>query len=410
MMNKSKDGWYDPLAALFQGMEEPMPLARFAAIEAVLHLLALNAPATDPAKAYLLFTQYQLIGITACTDMEHTLQQARHTLGYYRSQKYWQDDLRAYQAPKYDAVRAFSFEKSEKGHSFSKTEGEYPYPYEQRQREWGRFWPERLEEAKPPSYAGAGTYRYPYLNLGTGETETVTARFDSDCVVPVPPRVPEKGRREPISITLDELLNAAKEMAGMHPGDPCYAILSTNVLKQIKGASVSTCTELTILEVINIVGMVGAGKSTLIKVLAFWCHKNGYRMTVVVDTVAEVMNLQKYLSAFGVAASPLIGRSERLKYINQVAQPYETCLPAGFSQYLTPLCLVDGMDEQRSEAVAFGKEPCYSLKKGNKNHLCPYFHQCMGTRMLRECAEDCSGLYAAEQQTQRGESGRAEIR
>ena len=89
-------------------------------------------------------------------------------------------------------------------------------------------------------------------------------------------------------------------------------------------------------------------------------------MTIVVDTVAEVMNLQKYLSAFGVTASPLIGRSERLKYINQVAQPYETCLSADFSQYLTPLCLVDGMDAQHSEAVAFGKEPCYTLKKGNK--------------------------------------------
>ena len=83
MMNKSRDGWYAPLAARFQGMEEPMPLARFAAIEAILHLLALNAPATDPAKAYLLFTQYQLIGTTACTAMEHTLQQGRHTLGYY---------------------------------------------------------------------------------------------------------------------------------------------------------------------------------------------------------------------------------------------------------------------------------------------------------------------------------------
>ena len=59
MMNKSRDGWYAPLAARFQGMEEPMPLARFAAIEAILHLLALNAPATDPAKAYLLFTQYR---------------------------------------------------------------------------------------------------------------------------------------------------------------------------------------------------------------------------------------------------------------------------------------------------------------------------------------------------------------
>ena len=81
MVNKAKDGWYAPLAAQFQGMDEPMPLARFAAIEAVLHLLALNAPAADPVKAYLLFAQYQLIGTTACTAMEHTLQQARHTLG-----------------------------------------------------------------------------------------------------------------------------------------------------------------------------------------------------------------------------------------------------------------------------------------------------------------------------------------
>ena len=78
MVNKAKDGWYAPLAAQFQGMDEPMPLARFAAIEAVLHLLALNAPAADPVKAYLLFAQYQLIGTTACTNMEHTLQQARH--------------------------------------------------------------------------------------------------------------------------------------------------------------------------------------------------------------------------------------------------------------------------------------------------------------------------------------------
>lgn len=208
-MNKTKDGWYTPLGAQFQGIDEPMPLARFAAIEAVLHLLALNAPATDPAKAYLLFTQYQLIDTTACTTMEHTLQQARHTLGYYRSQKYWQDDLRAYQAPKYDAVRAFSFEQSGESRSFSKAEGEYPYPYEQRQREWERFWTERLEEAKPTSYAGAGTYRYPYLNLETGETETVSVRFDSDCTAPVPPGIPEKGRREPISVTLDELLNTA---------------------------------------------------------------------------------------------------------------------------------------------------------------------------------------------------------
>lgn len=384
-MKDNKNVWYAPLSAQFQVIEEAMPLSRFAAIEAVLHLLTINAPDADPTKAYLLFTQYQLIGTKECTTMEHTLQQARHTLGYYRSQKYWQDDLRDYREPRYNAVRAFSFEELDGTVSFSKTKGAYPYPYEERQKEWAHFWPECFEDSRTPPYAGAGTYRYVYPNLESGEVEAVQVKFDNDYAPSVQLTTPEKGYRAPISISLDELLNAAKEMAEICPGDPCHMILKTNILKQIIGNSVKSCTELTLREVVNIVGMVGAGKSTLIKVLAFWCHQNGYRIAIVVDTVAEVLNLQKYLSALGITASPLIGRNERLKYINQVAQSNETCLSEDFSQYLTPACLIDGMDAQHSAAIAFGKEPCYSLKKGSKNHLCPYFNQCLGTKMLREC-------------------------
>ena len=384
-MKNNKNVWYAPLLAQFQAIEDAMPLSRFAAIEAVLHLLTLTAPDVDPTKAYLLFTQYQLIGTKECTAMEHTLQQARHMLGYYRSQKYWQDDLRDYRAPRYNAVRAFSFQEIDGTVSFSKTEGTYPYPYAERQKEWGRFWPECFEDSRALSYAEAETYRYVYPNLENGEVETIQVKFDNNYVPSVQPTTPEKGYRPPIVISSDELLNAAKEMAKICPEDPCHMILKTNILKQIVGSSVQSCTELTLQEVVNIVGMVGAGKSTLIKVLAFWCHQNGYRIAIVVDTVAEVLNLQKYLSVFGVTVSPLIGRNERLKYINQVTQPNETCLPAGFSQYLTPVCLIDGMDTQHSAAISFGKEPCYSLKKGNKNHLCPYFDQCLGTKMLREC-------------------------
>ncbi len=385
MKTKNKTIWYAPLAAQYQAIDEVMPIARFAAIEAVLHLLTLNAPDADPAKAYLLFTHYQLIGTAECTDMEHTLQRARYTLGYYRSQKYWQDDLRDYQDPKYDAVRAFSFEELDGSSSFTKAVGNYPYPYEEREKEWAQFWPEHLENTNSLSYAGAGTYKYAYQNQENGEVETVQVKFDNDCIAPIPPTVMEKGCRSPISISLGELLNAAAEMAEICPGDPCHTILQNNVLKKIDGTSVNKCTELTIHEVINVVGMVGAGKSTLIKVLAFWCHKNGYRVAIVVDTVAEVLNLQKYLSARDVSASPLIGRSERLKYINQVTQPHETCLYPGFSQYLTPVCLIDGMDSHHSASIVFGKEPCYSLKNGSKKYLCPYFDKCLGTKMLREC-------------------------
>ena len=384
MKNNDRNTWYAPLSAQFQLIEEAMPLSRFAAIEAVLYLLSLTAPDADPTKAYLLFTQYQLIGTTQCSNIEHTLQQARFKLGYYRSQKYWQDDLREYRKKRYDAVRAFSIQQVDEKRSFSKAIGPYPYPYEERAKEWVRFWPERVEDLKAPTYAESGTYRYMY-SLESGDSETVRVKLNCAGVDTAWSMPVEKNCRPPITISIKELLSTAEKMAEICPGDPCFTILKTNILKEVNGSTVQPCSELTIREVVNMVGMVGAGKSTLIKVLSFWFHQHGLRMAVVVDTVAETLSLQKYLSSLGVAASPLIGRSERMKYINQVSQPDEICLSASYSQYLTPACLIDGMDEQHDAAIVFGKEPCYSLKKGNQHYLCPYFEQCSGTKMLRDC-------------------------
>ena len=384
MKNNDRNTWYAPLSAQFQLIEEAMPLSRFAAIEAVLYLLSLTAPDADPTKAYLLFTQYQLIGTTQCSDIEHTLQQARFKLGYYRSQKYWQDDLREYRKKRYDAVRAFSIQQVDEKRSFSKAIGPYPYPYEERAKEWVRFWPERVEDLKAPTYAESGTYRYMY-SFESGDSETVRVKLNCAGVDTASSMPVEKNCRPPITISIKELLSTAEKMAEICPGDPCFTILKTNILKEVNGSTVQPCSELTIREVVNMVGMVGAGKSTLIKVLSFWFHQHGLRMAVVVDTVAETLSLQKYLSSLGVAASPLIGRSERMKYINQVSQPDEICLSASYSQYLTPACLIDGMDEQHDAAIVFGKEPCYSLKKGNQHYLCPYFEQCSGTKMLRDC-------------------------
>lgn len=384
MKNNDRNTWYAPLSAQFQLIEEAMPLSRFAAIEAVLYLLSLTAPDADPTKAYLLFTQYQLIGTTQCSNIEHTLQQARFKLGYYRSQKYWQDDLREYRKKRYDAVRAFSIQQVDEKRSFSKAIGPYPYPYEERAKEWVLFWPERVEDLKAPTYAESGTYRYMY-SFESGDSETVRVKLNCAGVDTAWSMPVEKNCRPPITISIKELLSTAEKMAEICPGDPCFTILKTNILKEVNGSTVQPCSELTIREVVNMVGMVGAGKSTLIKVLSFWFHQHGLRMAVVVDTVAETLSLQKYLSSLGVAASPLIGRSERMKYINQVSQPDEICLSASYSQYLTPACLIDGMDEQHDAAIVFGKEPCYSLKKGNQHYLCPYFEQCSGTKMLRDC-------------------------
>lgn len=386
-MSKSNQHiWYEPLSPQFQGIEDAMPLYGFAAIEAVLYLLNMTEPGADPAKAYLLFTQYQLIGTTECSTVEHILQQARFGLGYYRSQKHWQDDLREYQKQKYDAFRAFSVQEVDNKRTFSKVTDPYPYPYEEREKEWALFWPEHTESTRSPSYAKSGTYHYLYTDPESGESESVYIKLNEPKTGTADVSPAEKSNRKSITISIEALLETAEKMAEICPGDPCYTILKSNILKKIDGVAVHRCSELEIHEVVNIVGMVGSGKSTLIKVLAFWCHQNNVRMTVVVDTVADVLSLQKYLTSFGIFASPLVGRGERMKYINQVSQPNEFCLPKEYSQYLTPACLIDGMDDQHGTSIVFGKEPCYSLKKGDKNYLlCPYFEQCLGTRMLRDC-------------------------
>lgn len=115
--------------------------------------------------------------------------------------------------------------------------------------------------------------------------------------------------------------------------------------------------------------------------------QNGKRIVIVLDTVAEVFNLWMYLNKLSVNCSPLVGRSERLKYINQIAEPNKTCLPSSLSQYLTNACLVDGMNDGDEASLAYGKEPCFSLKEPGKSKafLCPYFNICHGAKMLRDC-------------------------
>ena len=385
MQKQNNLSWYQPMEAQYLTIADAMPLSKFARIEAVLYLLSQMELSADPDKAYLLFTEYHLIGITQGTEMDFILQRARRFLGFYRSQKLWQDDLNAYCEERYQAFRAFSIDSGKEKTTFSRSETACPYPFEMRKKEWERFWTTPPEPAPAMEYASDGRYHYTRLDQTTGESETVCVELKESVDSPSLPMPAEKPCRAPIRVSLEQLLEAAKQMSERLPGDPCYTILKSNLLREVSGSVVQESRCLTLREVINMVGMVGSGKSTLIKVLSFWCHQNGYRIAVVTDTVAEVFNLQHYLSSLDVSCSPLVGRNERLKYINQLAQPHESCLASAFSSYLTSSCLMDGMDRHAKEAITFGKEPCYRLKKGKKWYLCPWFDRCKGTKMLRDC-------------------------
>lgn len=203
--------------------------------------------------------------------------------------------------------------------------------------------------------------------------------------MPVSP-TPKKIRKK-ISVSTDELLASAAEMAEKKPDDYCYSILKSNTLKAVTEGNVKSANRLEIDKITNLVGMVGSGKSTLMKVLSYHLAKADKKVVLVLDTVSSVLEMCSYLSQFGVSVSPVIGRSGREKYIDQVAKAHEKYLQNEYSKYLTAPCIIDGMAKNKSDkssAPMFGNEPCRSLMKNKKHYNCPYMDICPAVRMYRD--------------------------
>lgn len=388
-MKNEKIEWYKNLNPYFP-KEGNLTLKEFASIEAVLHLLLQQDENADVEKAYLLFAQYQTIGMVSATNNDQQLQYARRSLGYFRAREFGLDQLRKYKASDYDKARAFNFVVLDNKVVVRKKEEGYPYSYNNRLVEWERFWTEWGDKKEDLPIADEGRYVYyamPKNDDGTDGKITVDIsasqdNFETDEIVSI-----YEPQRESICIELEELLDCAKEMKAVNSKDYCFDILKSNIIKKVNGKEVLPADCLTINQVQNIVGMVGAGKSTLIKVLAFWANKNNKKMVIVLDTVSEVMHLWEYLDGLSVNCAPLVGRKERLKYINQLATPGKTCLSEKASQYLTTACLIDGMNDSEDASLTYGAEPCYSLNQNQKLHICPHFDFCLGARMMRECHE-----------------------
>ena len=290
-----KHEWYKPLEPHF--CKEHMPLDRFAKTEAVLHLLSISDPDADPQKAYLLFARYYVIGTDQCTAIESQLERARSSLKYYRSKKYWQDDLRRYCHSDYNALRAFAIDASQDQWGFKRNQETYPYRYEERLSEWEILWNQPPSERENFPMAEKGSYFYsaPSKIAENEVRDRISVTFQRTDTPQIPLRVLEKGARESIHVPIKELLDCAKEMKNRGLGDYYWDILSQNRLLAVENDKTVRTDALHIHHVTNLVGMVGSGKSTLMKILAFWANRHQRRIVIVVDTVAETFQLWRFL-------------------------------------------------------------------------------------------------------------------
>ncbi|MEU6559114.1 hypothetical protein [Nocardia nova] len=179
----------------------------------------------------------------------------------------------------------------------------------------------------------------------------------------------------PIDVTWEQLRQAAQAMDAAEPDERDRNWLARLdrvrlLTRNTELGKFAPSETLRIDRLLNLVGMVGAGKSTLRDILAYWVTKKlGRRVTIVVGDVAEVLAVTQRFSGLGIEAAPVLGHSTRDRNIerlhrrlasggadNMLAHDHP-----GFA-YLSSACPTDALrGVQARKALRIGEAPCYNL-------------------------------------------------
>src|SRR5947199_7002942 len=118
---------------------------------------------------------------------------------------------------------------------------------------------------------------------------------------------------------------------------------------------------------LDLVGMVSPGKSTLMDVLAVWAARKVLHVTIVVGEVVSALNRAQLFVQLGIRAAPILGASNRERHTNRLHRFLHTerqLLPlyqdhVGFS-WLSTACPLDGLRDS-DQVFALGRQPCLTL-------------------------------------------------
>ncbi|MEV7185569.1 hypothetical protein [Kitasatospora sp. NPDC093102] len=136
------------------------------------------------------------------------------------------------------------------------------------------------------------------------------------------------------------------------------------------GRSFTDADELCLDRMLHLVGMVGAGKSTLMTLVAVLAARRGMRTTLVVGDVAEQLRLSTLLRDLGLPATPVLGPTTRETHVQRLhrrlaARGLDNLLDhddPGFDD-LSTVCVVDALrGTEATEPLRYADAPCTSLR------------------------------------------------
>ncbi|MGW7414154.1 pPIWI_RE_Z domain-containing protein [Streptomyces sp. NPDC054863] len=378
-------------------------------VEIGLRLQERMAPDGPAAHAWVLFSGYPYAAEwfdPLPPDSEHVLRVARHSLWTVRRRRAWREALERYQ--RYDCtLRGFDVPDPDR-------------PADRREvsvavRRWDDY--ERLLCVAPPlageipAVATAGPHSFP-----VGRS---TAVVDLPSV-PVTPLVAhdldalQPGKGEPLAFSLKELAHTAAAMDARNFRDWAGRLRAlTLTIRTADGFEHSDT--FTVDRIQHLLGIVGAGKSTLRDIIAVHLATRSDKRTttVVVSDVAEVLKLVKLYNEYtDGAAAPVLGAAGRQRHAQRlhrrIAGRGEQRLLAHDDSsfaYLSTSCVLNVLRRGTTggETLAFGEAPCTRLhapfprredpgdehgtirwQKTSKS--CPYWASCPRHHAARELA------------------------
>ncbi|MDX2817720.1 hypothetical protein PV410_35200 [Streptomyces sp. PA03-5A] len=342
-------------------------------VELALRLLEHIAPGEPARGAYALLSGYPFArarGLSVTTDHETMLTAGRHLLWSLRRRRAWQQALatyqglpprlRGYDVPSID-LPARRMEPPVASDRFTAYDAALS------------ALPPLARKELPLAPSGRATF----IARRRPTSVTFPERLRPE---PVPGHDPEAGRPgggAPLTLSRCDLVETARWMDEQEQaaqidkaGHWQKRLAELRIApRNADGIAFTDSDTLRLDGLLHLAGMVGAGKSTLMTLVAVWATRRGLRTTIVVRDVAEQLRLAGLLRDLGLPATPVLGMTTRQTHVQRLhrrlaARGRSNLLDhddPGFDD-LSTVCVVDALrGTEAAEPLRFADAPCTSL-------------------------------------------------
>ena len=375
------------------------------AVEPVLLIAEKYGEGVGAHEANVLLSNARLLRTEHFGKREHYLQMARRHCRKMLSVRNWRRALKDYMDPRTDSYRMFDIEDDQivlRSDVFGDSE------QTSRADIYLDWLDSPTQRSTMPKAKADKEYTYwsePEHESRGSDAKNTEGQHGHTCRIRIPKEaliwenasthsagkaIERKGVRPPIEFELSELIDAAREVSEL-AGEPHFASIleraaHLGLFNRIDADGAHPADRITIAQVTNLVGIVGAGKSVLSNVLTFACAKRGLRVVTVQNSISDVIDNLDLFKRLEIEAVPLASRRDRLLHLDEIASKRgEMLLDETIARYFEAECILDGMASNDDTPCGYQAMPCFNLKDSKgRRHACPFFEICPAHAMERD--------------------------